>query len=328
MLKDEINKWNKLVADKERLFRQLSNDKTENEEWGKIKQLTDNILSPPNFLYRYTSLERFATLKEGTIIENLQDSNRLSFLLNKSSSMNDFFDFYPEITTEISDEEYEILKEDPLVKSFFITNDLKINELSKSEFLEKYNLLIIRYIDDLRNTTKLLCFTSNYDNLLMWSHYGNSHKGVCIQFNMKDYPIYQAPPLVAVRYEDFKERLRIYTKDFVLDHLKFMIRINENMYTKEKIWSYEEEWRLILKVSEKQSNEKTFFFLYPEKIKNIILGRRFSKNDLISLKELGLFEKFQFYKLTEQNYKSEPMNIIKIDNDLKERIVERTELEI
>jgi hypothetical protein len=31
-----------------------------------------------------------------------------------------------------------------------------------------------------RKTNAILCFSRNWDNLLLWSHYGASHTGICL----------------------------------------------------------------------------------------------------------------------------------------------------
>ena len=41
-------------------------------------------------------------------------------------------------------------------------------------------------ITHFRQTTAILCFSRNWDNLLLWSHYGDSHKGICMGFDIPD----------------------------------------------------------------------------------------------------------------------------------------------
>jgi hypothetical protein len=37
-----------------------------------------------------------------------------------------------------------------------------------------------------RNNVGLLCFSRNWDNLLLWSHYGAGHSGICCGFDIAD----------------------------------------------------------------------------------------------------------------------------------------------
>ena len=46
-------------------------------------------------------------------------------------------------------------------------------------FLEQYLL-------HFRAKNGLLCFSRNWDNLLLWSHYANSHAGICLGFDIPD----------------------------------------------------------------------------------------------------------------------------------------------
>jgi hypothetical protein len=41
-------------------------------------------------------------------------------------------------------------------------------------------------IGNFRRTTAILCFSRNWDNLLLWSHYGASHTGICLGFDIPD----------------------------------------------------------------------------------------------------------------------------------------------
>lgn len=40
-----------------------------------------------------------------------------------------------------------------------------------------------RAIDDVMNKSGVKCFTPKDANILMWSHYANSHKGICLEFD-------------------------------------------------------------------------------------------------------------------------------------------------
>lgn len=38
----------------------------------------------------------------------------------------------------------------------------------------------------LKSEIGLLCFSRNWDNLLLWSHYGRSHTGICLGFDISE----------------------------------------------------------------------------------------------------------------------------------------------
>lgn len=75
---------------------------------------------------------------------------------------------------------------------------------------------------------KVSCFSENKDALLMWSYYANSHKGVCLEFDLrKDNTLYKHCHKVH------------YTRHF---------KNNDSNYTffcKSEEWSHEQEWRIV-----------------------------------------------------------------------------------
>ena len=117
----------------------------------------------------------------------------------------------------------------------------------------------------------LTCFSEDVKSILMWSHYADSHKGFCIEYDMEKvsqlyrdflYPvIYQdqcydftemAIMLDASYYQAMKalEILNVNTEYCLKD-------VTNNIYVplliKAKEWSYEKEWRIVV--------HKTFFGL-------------------------------------------------------------------
>lgn len=87
-------------------------------------------------------------------------------------------------------------------------------------------------IDD---RTGLLCLVERPDNLLMWAHYGDSHKGVCLEFDTSEWLFRLAAkihysetyPLVDTANQTPEEIMR------------------ETLLRKSKEWEYEQEWRIV-----------------------------------------------------------------------------------
>ncbi len=112
-----------------------------------------------------------------------------------------------------------------------------------------------------RTTTKfmrgegLCCFTRTPNNILMWSHYANSHKGICLGFNVReDMGFFYYP--VEVQYTDKYPEL---PDSFTRKYLEILIG------TKYAGWSYEQEVRVWKSpVGEYEFN--------PEALKEIIFG--------------------------------------------------------
>jgi len=85
------------------------------------------------------------------------------------------------------------------------------------------------------NEIRICCFTKSNRNLLLWSHYANSHQGICVQFDASQLPL---SATFKVKYQkeyptiDFPQ-----PKD---------IRALRPLLIKSRIWDYEEEYRSIL----------------------------------------------------------------------------------
>ena len=91
----------------------------------------------------------------------------------------------------------------------------------------------------------ILSLTETPDNLLMWSHYGDSHKGVVLGFD-ELHPFFQGEEIVAglsrlskVEYNQKRPVLSPSTRN----NPKVFLR-------KSAEWAYEREWRLIRPLSE------------------------------------------------------------------------------
>lgn len=67
------------------------------------------------------------------------------------------------------------------------------NEIYNGE--NEYNLAVEKEIEQyeqdkksyiMQNTVYVGCFSERNDSLLMWSHYGDEHRGLCIGYNLHD----------------------------------------------------------------------------------------------------------------------------------------------
>ncbi|MDD3814145.1 MAG: DUF2971 domain-containing protein [Desulfocapsaceae bacterium] len=112
----------------------------------------------------------------------------------------------------------------------------------------------------------LLCFSKNWKNPLLWSHYANKHKGVALEFYIKDE--FALPVTYSkVRFNiDWKEKI-----------LKKSINREETKglwLTKFESWHYEEEIRIICNQSDCIKNENILFHPLNDDIslQGIILG--------------------------------------------------------
>lgn len=97
------------------------------------------------------------------------------------------------------------------------------------------------------------CLCTDYKNKLMWSHYADSHKGFCIEYDysLMDIDAHTILPLPVV-YSD--ERPLISWKaafDNTPENLEEAVaQFTKGLLTKDSIWSYENEWRILVKTTE------------------------------------------------------------------------------
>ena len=117
----------------------------------------------------------------------------------------------------------------------------------------------ITSLDDLAIMT---CFSENNNNTLMWSHYADSHKGFCLEYDLKRikkdpfeikkhlFPIvYNEKRLIRKNIEsiieDLKEIRRAMEEQYMYDGKELLDDLLPLFLTKGIAWSYEQEWRII-----------------------------------------------------------------------------------
>ena len=118
-----------------------------------------------------------------------------------------------------------------------------------------------------------LCFSLSPDNILMWSHYGEKHKGICLGFEVSDEvtrPVEYIPNVETVgnmiveKEEDFsiEEGTRI---------------VDRQCGAKYDGWSYEQEVRVHLGRNEKDEETGHYFREFSERLelKEVFGGARF-----------------------------------------------------
>jgi len=161
------------------------------------------------------------------------------------------------------------------------------------------------------------CFSEEYDNILMWSHYADNHKGICLEYKTvsadgyncllfddsdieADYPV----PMLKVKYvEKPLDRINaIYTKYFV-EQLK------DFLSTKNKIWEYENEIRCIM------PNSKFKNYPNAKLRKNVLAGVIFGLKTTET-------EKVEFKELVNDNHENVTFySMIQIPNEYKLKII-------
>jgi Protein of unknown function (DUF2971) len=93
-------------------------------------------------------------------------------------------------------------------------------------------------VDFISKTYALACYSEISDNLLMWSHYTDLHRGIVVGFDLKNSFFSQATNLMPVSYRSDRVSARYGSEGFAFDeHELSVVRV------KSLAWSYEREWR-------------------------------------------------------------------------------------
>ena len=93
----------------------------------------------------------------------------------------------------------------------------------------------------------VLCLSAKYNSPLMWSHYADQHRGVCVEY---DVSTLESTDLHRVTYDQPREVRASRVRDWLINGDEAAKEEVERacLLTKSRQWSYEAEWRLIGKV--------------------------------------------------------------------------------
>lgn len=136
-----------------------------------------------------------------------------------------------------------------------IDSDVSLREACKGNCDKRNELLaIIRKDDSVQNgidifeseLTKMkgemgvACLSERNDSNLMWGHYANSHRGICVEYELAAFNQQLGFTPVPILYSENK---------IVLENLLFERKICsfliKSLCSKSKEWRYEHEWRIL-----------------------------------------------------------------------------------
>ncbi len=145
----------------------------------------------------------------------------------------------------------------------------QINEIidSNGKFalsaIERNDREIQQFLDDNKNSG-VVCLSEVNHSILMWSHYAQSHAGICVEFaRTPDSLLGDSEICLPVEYS---------TRYPLIDIGRMLVcsdgsTINQMMRYKAECWAYEKEWRLITDNGDSQIK-------LPGKISKVIFGLR------------------------------------------------------
>ncbi|MGB1269690.1 MAG: DUF2971 domain-containing protein [Flavobacteriaceae bacterium] len=248
---------------------------------------------------------------------NLIDKNHRAMLLKNEvylSAPNDFndpFDCKININHHLLDtdekKEFYIKKGTKENINLLIKNNKNIeeeeNKLRKNlrnidEYQKEYERRNSKYIN---NSIGVLSLSRRWNSILMWSHYGDYHKGYCIGFDEK--------VLIDSRCFEYGGDVN-YTPDFPeihpLKNYDVMQKVFWQTHYKAKEWEYEEEFRLTNLYFDKTNEELNRVVNVPENsIAEVIFGLNSEKDNKTEIIKECKSRNIPVYQLFKDNYKFE-----------------------
>ncbi|EOX7387207.1 DUF2971 domain-containing protein [Enterobacter quasiroggenkampii] len=253
-------------------------------------------MSKPKILYKYMG---------GGTLEKILRNNSLK--ISRPSEFNDPFDSsFPGYSNKT-----KITGELERMFSYYLKNtgvspgDLKAH-LRSTEQNKNFNEVMFQAIEELRvgwdkyiDYYRILCLSKNKNNILMWSHYAQYHKGAVIGFDFNEEDFYSE--IARVTYDSKNNLIDNLVRqgislmanyiqnhpsdpetalnqldalmkkdDFLNQVVWFAIKnLNPSFFIKKYIWNYEEEYRIVRFSEEVSDNLLTFS---SNAVKEIIFG--------------------------------------------------------
>lgn len=163
--------------------------------------------------------------------------------------------------------------------------------------------------DYLLDSIKIGCLTTKNDNTLMWSHYADKHRGICIEYDIGK--IYEKDNLIInkVNYN-----IPIITNKSIADNEILEIdninRLIELFSIKSNEWKYEKEYRILYYDKERKKDG----VLIDCPIKSICFGTETSEDDKNLIYEIVKNKKGNQIEFKEAKFKQDKLFEINIED--------------
>ena len=205
----------------------------------------------------------------------------------------------------------------PLKNTFY-----KSIKKSKAELQMEFKDMLKDVYKKIKSSVIVSCFGSSNDQLLMWAHYADKHRGACLEFEIDD------KDFKAVEYDKKKPEFELYKtlqiifghqfvgEDIDVENEKYSF-LYKPLLTKSLDWEYEGEIRCVYSLNKRDPkiyeglNDKgeTILLLKMPKIKAIYIGCKMDNNSEKTIRECS--GDIPIYKMKKKNgeYGLEPETI-------------------
>lgn len=264
------------------------------------------------------------------------DNEKISDMIMAMCNKGNFENIYKNIEEEnFIDSRPKFISRELAKQLIDYFKDEKIKEILKNipvEIIDKIqidlqnitNTIIADYTKYYQTEMPLVCLSEQCDDILMWSHYSDNHKGFVIEYDIdslntscsncpknktfRDCANWKQVMLLPIYYTDKRYDATRYIFDNILIRIFKMYGYENIWQTSDKFaqykiniykhesWSYEKEWRLQLY----RTNGAMFINVKP---KAIYLGCRISEVYEDILVKYAQEQNIEIYKMSENNSK-------------------------
>lgn len=228
----------------------------------------------PDKFYKYRSMAEAGVIKW---VERIVLHNELYFAPAKT--FNDPFDLRPVFSFDapkaMQVKEYERLSKryEPGLnreQRRAQAKEVVKNSLSRKNIKATEEVIQTQHARVLNEDVGVYCVSTKHDDILMWSHYADYHRGICLEFDGEAQLMAHAH---RVLYSQKRVPIYAYSDDKDASMTKALL-------TKSVHWEYEKEWRLI----NYQSGPGTVKFR-PENLTGIVIGALASEDTVALIKQ-------------------------------------------
>lgn len=245
------------------------------------------------YLYKYKKLDQFS--------EKIFAKRELWF--SNANDFNDPFEFSIPISFSGTDEQWRevwmkqsrlqnpSLSEEELNRTVDI--DLRRGNHKDPSLLKQMEEA---YLSELRKEINVCCFTKRNDDILMWSHYADYHRGICLEFNRSN-EFFKS--VIKVKYRSYFPKLNRFTTP-PEEQTPTIVR------TKHIEWEYEKERRLLATPGPHKFSDDCLI--------GVIFGCKMKNKDKDNIRNLlrDWSTSVQFYQAQKKNMEF-GLDILKID---------------
>ena len=219
-------------------------------------------------LYKFRSL----ALESREFTERILTENELYF--SRPSAFNDPFDCLPVMSLEAPDPEFlkylialykrrmpGMSRTERKANAKIVLKDRKRNHRSSDALAT-----LQEGMQEATNSAGVLSLAEHPDHVLMWAHYADSHRGICLRFRASS----------TTPFFGYAQRVHYQVERPAVNLINDSphVQSEKALLTKADFWSYEREWRIV--EHEKGPGVQRF---PPELLDGLVLGARILKED-------------------------------------------------